>query len=1219
MEYEAFQPKLSGVFRARFFDKLQGALSNAHNVEKVDSTAILEYRWATDEAIANPQQRRIYRTAWLLLRDLVRAGWKVRLHDGMIEVGRPEVPTRAQDNADAQRIKNQIRSMMYHPRMDKIRASQDFIMKMEESNPHSSIKELIADGSELADALRAIDGIDDAEARLAALDEVIDPYLQLVDGDERCSFTGLRLADIWRYFRYTWSSPAEPTPGREMLYLVRDRARRNHPIIGIAALQNAPIRITDRDVYIGWDYEAFVSRLQEVKTVQDVHSCYSMLLRYVDSAISEIRTDDLCTEEELANPTPELQQKLRATMRESENERKRALRAWRIQQDENEDEKDAEFGEQEKSELGNISFAAEEALYRRKRSSQLHELLKARLLIEGILGEDDMQACISFASSSEGRTSIRTALAVQKSRHIGTSMLELNVCGAIPPYNELLGGKLVTLLMLSPQVVRDYKSRYGKRRSAIASRMQGRPVIRPADLVYVGTSSLYCVGSSQYNRVKIPGEVFGGDSESIELRQIGHTTGYGTLHISRLTSQCLAEVSSEDGYSSVNHVFGEGASPKLRLLRQGLDKTFDSVTRAGDHLTRHAMPRLVYGAFLASNAREYLLGQSSRLQYPWSDTSSAEEGTNRIIQYWKARWLFNRISNNEVLRRVEGVAADRVLVSPEIDHYEEVSFTPIVDDGVEQIFMSSKNGSAENQVIEVFRMMYRGPSCYADCLDLQQLRSLHIKTRLDEAILESIVAGKSVVLTGNPGDGKTHLFRVLTDRMEGLPRRPVVELDASTITEQQLISDWKSAAESRRPFCVAVNQSVLYGAHRMCPDFEPVAAAWEQSRKGIVYDDREDPALSESGVVVFDLGLRNCLSSELVNGLIEQVTKDANMLGCSDCRPNECDFVRNLRLLANPRVRERLQRILDRVSRRGIHVTVRDLQGFISYILFGDRDCSELLRRSGEVSGCLHSLVFSGQGLLFDSIRETFDPGRVSHPIWDEKLVYGETNAEDWLKEWEELDAISIDDDDLFIARKRAFYFYHRNGDALLDIAIDDESQFERFIQMDNREMLRESLRLINMFFGSECIDDKLHVWHSHRYDMSPRRVLYSHEEMLRNEFKIVIPRLSDSMSMAFDWIPDHVELRLDSNPDAALRIDYSLFGLLLKARRGTPMVVLEDDNTRRLWQFMEKLSTEESDFESTIRILRPFARSRFEVVVDLHDCTYLSTKGVAMRGPEYR
>jgi len=70
----------------------------------------------------------------------------------------------------------------------------------------------------------------------------------------------------------------------------------------------------------------------------------------------------------------------------------------------------------------------------------------------------------------------------------------MNVCGAVPPYNELLAGKLAALLMISPQVVADYCRRYGDRPSDIASRMKGEDVVRPARLIFVSTSSLYQVG-----------------------------------------------------------------------------------------------------------------------------------------------------------------------------------------------------------------------------------------------------------------------------------------------------------------------------------------------------------------------------------------------------------------------------------------------------------------------------------------------------------------------------------------------------------------------------------------------------------------------------------------------------------------------------------------------------------------------------------------------------
>ena len=66
--------------------------------------------------------------------------------------------------------------------------------------------------------------------------------------------------------------------------------------------------------------------------------------------------------------------------------------------------------------------------------------------------------------------------------------------------------------MTSPEVVQFYRARYGERESIIASSMKGQAVKRPPNLVILATTSLYGVGSSQYNRVRVPLEELGGES-----------------------------------------------------------------------------------------------------------------------------------------------------------------------------------------------------------------------------------------------------------------------------------------------------------------------------------------------------------------------------------------------------------------------------------------------------------------------------------------------------------------------------------------------------------------------------------------------------------------------------------------------------------------------------------------------------------------------------------
>jgi hypothetical protein len=60
------------------------------------------------------------------------------------------------------------------------------------------------------------------------------------------------------------------------------------------------------------------------------------------------------------------------------------------------------------------------------------------------------------------------------------------------------------MMLTSPEVVRFYRNRYGEQASIIASSMKGDTVVRSPNLVLLATTSLYGVGSSQYNRVRVP-------------------------------------------------------------------------------------------------------------------------------------------------------------------------------------------------------------------------------------------------------------------------------------------------------------------------------------------------------------------------------------------------------------------------------------------------------------------------------------------------------------------------------------------------------------------------------------------------------------------------------------------------------------------------------------------------------------------------------------------
>src|SRR5439155_1226223 len=143
------------------------------------------------------------------------------------------------------------------------------------------------------------------------------------------------------------------------------------------------------------------------------------------------------------------------------------------------------------------------------------------------------------ASSARGgriEGTAHKAKRIARSRTIGTAISDLVVCGSVAPYNEILGGKLVAMLAASPEVVREYKRRYVATSSVIASSMAGREIVRPANLVYVGTTSLYGTRPSQYDRIAIPAERLGGKlGEFLRYKYLGDTSGLGTTQFGYAT------------------------------------------------------------------------------------------------------------------------------------------------------------------------------------------------------------------------------------------------------------------------------------------------------------------------------------------------------------------------------------------------------------------------------------------------------------------------------------------------------------------------------------------------------------------------------------------------------------------------------------------------------------------------------------------------------------
>lgn len=203
----------------------------------------------------------------------------------------------------------------------------------------------------------------------------------------------------------------------------------------------------------------------------------------------------------------------------------------------------------------------------------------------------------------------------RKQRLIG--VMDAFVLGALPPYNRLLGGKLVSCLVRSKEVKDAFRRRYAKATSIITQEDKN------PKLVLVTTSS--SLGrSSVYNRLRLGGEDY--------FSRIGYTAGYGHFHIPPDLFADMRQLLSNAGHSYADgNRFGNGPNWKFRAIRAALEMVgFDR-----DFL-HHGIKREVFQCKLASNAFEVLRGEQKRPNY--SNLLSVAE----IGQMALDRWILPR-------------------------------------------------------------------------------------------------------------------------------------------------------------------------------------------------------------------------------------------------------------------------------------------------------------------------------------------------------------------------------------------------------------------------------------------------------------------------------------------------------------------------------------------------------------------------------------------------
>lgn len=231
------------------------------------------------------------------------------------------------------------------------------------------------------------------------------------------------------------------------------------------------------------------------------------------------------------------------------------------------------------------------------------------------------------------------------------NVLDAYVLGAVPPYNMILGGKLIACLVRTKEVRDDFARKYGNTRGIISKKK------KRAQLALITTSS--SLGrSSVYNRLKLGSQQY--------LTPIGYTQGWGHFHVPDSLFADLRDYlrKKRHGYWD-GHKFGEGPNWRLRTIRAA----FDALGIKPDWL-KHGIGREVYICEMASNACKLLRGERKKAIY------RGLKSVSEVGALARARWLVPRAETRAEYKdwRREQFAA---LVSFRRSRNEEPAKTPV--------------------------------------------------------------------------------------------------------------------------------------------------------------------------------------------------------------------------------------------------------------------------------------------------------------------------------------------------------------------------------------------------------------------------------------------------------------------------------------------------------------------------------------------------------------
>ena len=191
-------------------------------------------------------------------------------------------------------------------------------------------------------------------------------------------------------------------------------------------------------------------------------------------------------------------------------------------------------------------------------------------------------------------------------------VMDAFVLGAVPPYNALLGGKLVAMLATSAEVRHAYDQDYCGRSGLISSRDRKAPLAMITTASALGRSSVYNRLRMRDRPVAVP---------------VGFTLGSGDFQFANGLYDGLAAYARRHCVPTAKHeLWGSGFRNRREVVQKALGHL-----GLGEALLYHGVRREVFVFPLGHNTQAVLAGGARLDPYP--------DELSDLAAFWHERWL----------------------------------------------------------------------------------------------------------------------------------------------------------------------------------------------------------------------------------------------------------------------------------------------------------------------------------------------------------------------------------------------------------------------------------------------------------------------------------------------------------------------------------------------------------------------------------------------------